>query len=448
METKINTTKPELNRLTSFRQAIYKCFTRAADALFELLDALLCSPGLLSFPELSCAPVFRRQWPSVYEALQDGQLDRDQLLKHCVEILPANPRPLLVGDHTAWGRPQARTLNDRTFEHQPTPIKGQKPITIGHGYSTLGVVPEAEGSWFVPLLHERVKSDTTPRAHAADQLKRVCPLLGVRPVALYDSEYGSGTFLTHTQDIACDLLFRIRPNRTLRRVPGPYSGRGRPSLHGAVFRLSDPTTWGSPNTSWEGEDAQLSPVRVECWYALHFEDAPKRLLDVFRIQRLNARGTRHDPSVVGLGWCGQAPLEIPTGWCDYLRRYVIEHGYRFANPSLRWKLPQLSTPAQGEVWAALIPVATLQLYLARQTVQDQPRPWPKALPVLTPGRTHQAMGGVLAGIGTPAAPPKPRGKSSGWPSGRIRSKRTRYPVIKKTVAKAKKQASPTEHASP
>ena len=171
------------------------------------------------------------------------------MLKHCVEILPANPRPLLVGDHTAWGRPQARTLNDRTFEHQPTPIKGQKPITIGHGYSTLGVVPEPEGSWFVPLLHERVKSDTTPSAHAADQLKRVCPLLGVRPVALYDSEYGSGTFLAHTQDIACDLLFRIRPNRTLRRVPGPYSGRGRPSLHGAVFRLSDPTTWGLPNAS-------------------------------------------------------------------------------------------------------------------------------------------------------------------------------------------------------
>jgi hypothetical protein len=76
METKINTTKPELNKLISFRQAIYKCFTRAADALFELLDALLCSPGLLSFPELSGAPVFRRQWPSVYEfefRLNDSQ---------------------------------------------------------------------------------------------------------------------------------------------------------------------------------------------------------------------------------------------------------------------------------------------------------------------------------------------------------------------------------------
>jgi hypothetical protein len=48
------------------------------------------------------------------------------------------------------------------------------------------------------------------------------------------------------------------------------------------------------------------------------------------------------------------------------------------------------------------------------------------------------MGRVLAGIGTPAAAPKPRGKSPGWPIGRIRSKRTHHPVIKKTVAKAKK----------
>lgn len=438
METKINTTKPELNKLASFRQALYKCFTRAADALFELLDALLCSPSLPSFPELSCAPVFRRQWPSVYEALQDGELDREQMLKHCVEVLPASRRPLLVGDHTSWGRPQARTLKDRTFEHQPTPIKGQKPITIGHGYSTLGVVPEPQGSWFLPLLHERIKSDTTPSAHAADQLKRVCPLLGVRPVALYDSEYGSGTFLNHTQDIASDLLFRIRPNRTLRRAPRPYSGRGRPPLHGEVFRLSDPTSWGVPNASWESEDPELGPVRIECWYNLHFEGAPKRPLDVFRIQRLQARGTRRDPGVVWLGWCGQTRLAITTGWREYLRRYVIEHWYRFANQSLHWKLPQLSTPEQAQVWAALIPVATLQLYLARQGAQDRPRPWQKTQSVLTPGRTHQAMGGVLAGIGTPAAAPKPRGKSPGWPIGRIRSKRTRHPVTKKTVAKAKK----------
>ncbi len=101
------------------------------------------------------------------EALQDGEVDRAALLDLYLETLPESACPLLVGDHTAWARPSARTMRDRTFEHQPTPIKGQKPITIGHGYSTLGIVPEAEGSWFLPLLHERIPSDTTPSAKAS-----------------------------------------------------------------------------------------------------------------------------------------------------------------------------------------------------------------------------------------------------------------------------------------
>ena len=71
-------------------------------------------------------------------------------------------------------------------------IKGQKPITIGHGYSTLGVVPEASGSWFLPLLHERIPSETAPSVKLAQQLKTVCAELSARPLGLFDSEYGSG----------------------------------------------------------------------------------------------------------------------------------------------------------------------------------------------------------------------------------------------------------------
>jgi len=66
-------------------------------------------------------------------------------------------------------------------------------------------------------------------------------------------------------------------------------------------------------------------VRVECWYTLHFEDAPKRPLDGFRVQRLHARGTRRDPGVVWLGWGGETPLEIATGWHDYLPGLIIQH---------------------------------------------------------------------------------------------------------------------------
>jgi hypothetical protein len=51
------------------------------------------------------------------------------------------------------------------------------------------------------------------------------------------------------------------------------------------------------------------------------------------------------------------------------------------------------------------------------------------------------MGGVLATIGTPAAEPKPRGKSPGWPTGEPRVRRIRYPTVKKSTAKRKKETA-------
>jgi hypothetical protein len=116
-----------------------------------------------------------------------------------------------------------------------------------------------------------------------------------------------------------------------------------------------------------------------------------------------------------------------------LSRYVIEHWYRFIKQSLNWTLPQLSTPEQSQLWSSLLLIASWQLWLARQAAQDNPRPWQKPQPPekLTPGRVQRGMSGVLAGIGTPAQAPKARGKSPGWPVGRVRTKRTRYAVIKK-----------------
>ena len=84
---------------------------------------------------------------------------------------------------------------------------------------------------------------------------------------------------------------------------------------------------------------------------------------------------------------------------------------------------------------------TWQLWLARDIVTDNPLPWQKQQPKLTPGRVAQAMGGVLAAIGTPAVDPKLRGKSPGWPEGQPRLRRIRYPIVKKGTAKPKKQLS-------
>ena len=132
---------------------------------------------------------------------------------------------------------------------------------------------------------------------------------------------------------------------------------------------------------------------------------------------------------------------------------MIEHWYRFLKQSLHWTLPQLSTPEQSELWSTLLVVASWELWLARGATPDAPRPWqkPQAPEKMTPGRVHQGLGAVLAGLGTPADAPKPRGKSPGWPAGRVRTKRKRCAVIKKTTPKAadtKKPAAPAPAAGP
>jgi hypothetical protein len=172
---------------------------------------------------------------------------------------------------------------------------------------------------------------------------------------------------------------------------------------------------------------------------MHFKDAPECPFDLLRIERFSARNTKRDPKVVWLARRVKDQQPLVKWWERYLRRYCIEHWYRFIKQNLHWKLPALSTPAQSQLWSWLVVLASWFIFLAREVVKDQPKPWQKTQTNLTPGRVQQSIGTLLAGIGTPATAPKPRGKSPGWPKGRLRKKRTTYPLVKKHPKKVKKR---------
>jgi hypothetical protein len=87
--------------LIQFRQAAYMHLGTAKDALFELSDAVLGTSAANSFAELSCSKHFRRRWPSVYEAHQDGRPDRTGLMQLYCRNMEVGSRLTLVGDHTA-----------------------------------------------------------------------------------------------------------------------------------------------------------------------------------------------------------------------------------------------------------------------------------------------------------------------------------------------------------
>ena len=427
-------TKMQFTNLIQFRQAAYQRLGKARDAQFELTDAVMLTAAARSFVELTLSPVFRRLWSSSYEAIEDGNPDREGLMRLYAAQIPPLPRPLLAGDHTAWPRLSAPTLRDRTIEHHPTKVKGNKPITIGQGYGTLAWLPPdgVRSSWALPCLHERISSAETPTEKGISQLRRMTQALTVRPVSLWDSEYGNATFVNGSDDIPADKVIRLRPNICLWGPPRPYSGRGRRPVHGAKFKLKDPTSWGEPVQVLEVEEAQLGRIRVSLWRDLHFRKSAQHWMIVARIERLDARGTRRDPKELWLAWVGEEPPPLAEWWHLYLRRFGLEHWYRFAKQRLHWTLPRFSTPEQAERWSDLMPLMTWELWLARQIVADKPLPWQKPQSNLTPGRVCQGMGGVLAVIRTPAQAPKPRGKSPGWPKGRLRKRRERHPVVKKS----------------
>ena len=86
----------DLNTLKEFRHGMYRCFGNAKDALFNLVDALSSEAGASSFPELSFSPFFERTWASLYEALEDGQIDAQRLRQVFVDFAPLPPAGEIV----------------------------------------------------------------------------------------------------------------------------------------------------------------------------------------------------------------------------------------------------------------------------------------------------------------------------------------------------------------
>lgn len=424
------------DKLRAFRHKIYTLIGNGRDALFDLMDAVLVSRSVYSFAELSLSPVFRRQWSSLYESLQDSNPPRQQLMEVYLEQMPQDELVVIAGDHTAWSRLQAETLRERTYEHQATPMSAAKSVTLGQGYSTIAWIPQTQGSWALPLLHERITSAETPIEKAAAQLRQVCQKLTTRPLSLWDAEYGCAPFLLKTADLACDKLIRLRSNRVLYSAPPPYTGTGRPRKHGDKFKLNDPTSWWQPDEEQSVEDEKWGQLRLQIWHGLHLRQAAKQGVSLIRVERLGRSGTT-PLRPLWLIWVGLEFPQLATIWQQYLRRFAIDHWYRFAKQRLHWTLPQLSTPEASQRWSDLMPLLTWQLWLARPDVQDSPLPWQKSLPNLSPGRTANAFAQVLVVIGTPAPAPKPRGKSPGWTPGQLRSRRIRYPTVRKRFRKPK-----------
>lgn len=426
--------------LAAYRQGLYATFTRAADALFEVADALLAAPQPRSFVELSQAPGVQRRWPSLYAALADGRIDRPALRRLFARHLPhpaGGGRLVLALDTSPIHRPEARTLADRTLVYAPNAPAGAKPVLPGWACSTLVVLPAPVSSWTYVLDNRRVPSTETATTVGAEQVAALLPLLPARPVLVADGHYGTAVWLAATAALPCDQLLRAKRTAVLYRSAPPRTGRrGAPKKDGPRFQGSDPATHGPPDAAWRGTDARGQTVEVACWGGLHLKAHRGAPVVAIRIVRAAAAGTKRDPREAWFWWLGGAlpPLaELPT---LYARRFGIEHGYKFDKQALLWDAPRVRTPEQFARWTDVVAAAHNQLVLARPLAEVVRRPWDARRRAASPQQVRRAMGRILAAVGTPARPPRPRGKSPGRAAGTVVKRAARHPVICKAPRKA------------
>ena len=77
------------------------------------------------------------------------------------------------------------------------------------------------------------------------------------------------------------------------------------------------------------------------------------------------------------------PLDDETvnrSWQAFLRRFDIEHTFRFLKQVLGWTRPKLRDPAAADRWTWIIIACYTQLWLARGLAEDLRLPWQRPCP--------------------------------------------------------------------
>src|SRR3712207_5874148 len=445
-----------LHTLGTFRRSFYECLHRRADALFELTDALLTADGAPSPVHLSPEAPHRRGWGSLYAALRRGRIDAEALrgLIASHPLAGSGATPVFAVDVSVWDRCDAESSPERGYYYHPSRHSAGQPIVAGWAYQFIAELNFVRESWTALVDVRRVRPGQDANEVAAEQVKALLRLWPeeerVAPLFVFDAGYDPVKLQQGLEGSQCQILVRLRAGRRFYGDPSlsdPPAHVGRPRRHGPKMKCADPSTWPEPSAEHHCEDAGYGSVRVRAWAELHpkvqnHQGRGSRgplpivvgTLILVEVERLPRGERRREPRVLWLWWHGSegAAPDLDLIWRSYVRRFDVEHTFRFLKQCMGWTTPRVRYPEQADRWSWLVVAAYTQLRLARACVADLRLPWERRYEAgrLTPVRVHRVVSSLLAQMGTPAKAPKPCGRSPGRPKGRLSGRAKRYPAIK------------------
>ncbi len=452
--------------LVRFQAQLYTHLDNRANAVIELLNALSGNTHARSVVELSLHPLFRRQYGELYKAIDAFTLQEEVQWELMAPFLPRPQRRsfwLLSVDGVPHPRPYAATLGDRAFVYHPQVITSQKPITIGHTYSTVVLLPERllhAPPWVIPLSVRRIASDQDGELVGADQVgslltHRALPFHHDLCVEVGDTRYSKRPYLvSHRRFSNLVTITRLRSNRVFYRL---YTGdeapsRGHPRWYGDRFALNDPETWHPPDEEETflipAANGRIYRVHIQAWHDMLMRGTRAYPLHRYPFTLVRIEITTEDGSplhrrplwVLVMG-DRREELSLQDIYAAYTQRADQEHYHRFSKQRLLATAYQTPDARREEQWWRLTQIAYFQLWLARPLAQALPRPWERYLPrpagsPLSPSLVQRDFGRLIRQLGTPARPAQPRGKSPGRTKGARLPPRKRHPVVRKASRKA------------
>jgi DDE superfamily endonuclease len=432
---------------------------------------VLCAEGPVStLVGLTLTAEHRRGHGALYDGLGSGRIQVERL-RRSLAALPVprdgHGRITLAVDISPWLRPDAATSPDRSFCHVYGRGKGQAQMIPGWPYSFVAALEPGRTSWTALLDAVRLGPGDDATTVTATQLREVVGRLQQagwhKPgdadiLIVFDAGYDATRLAHLLADLPVELLGRLRSDRVFCSPPPPRTPTvGRPPRHGREFKLADPATHPEPDALTVTDTSRYGTAEARAWNRLHprlthrgawaAHDGPLPTItgSIIRLAVQRLPGDRN-PKPLWL-WSSRPDLtesEVNRLWRAFLRRFDLEHTFRFLQQTLGWTRPRVRTPAQGDRWTWLIISAHTQLRLARHLTGDLRRPWEKPVTEphrLTPARVRRGFRNLRPKTTLPASAPKPSHPGPGRPPGSTNKQHARRHEVGKNATHESSRAT-------
>ena len=317
----------------------------------------------------------------------------------CHPLAGSGETPVYAVDTSVWPRCDAECSPERGYYYHPSRHSAGQPIVAGWAYQFVAQLNFVRESWTAPVDVQRLRPAQDANVVATEQVSsllytaptREGPPL--RPLFVFDAGYDPVKVQQGLEGCPCQILLRLRAGRRFYGDPGlcdPPEHIGRPRRHGPKMKCSEPSTWPEPSAEHRCEDAGYGSVRVRAWAEMHpkvSNHAGKGTrgplpivvgtLILVEVERLPRGERRREPRVLWLWWHGPEGMapDLDLLWRAYVRRFDLEHTFRFLKQSMGWRTPRVRHPEQADRWTWLVLAAFTQLRLARAHVADLRLPW-------------------------------------------------------------------------